>query len=85
MAQLRHLIDNEKDIWHLKDELELLRQNPIHMHKQKFIDYMEAKAKELYARYVEEGDPHELAVKKAQMSLNEDAKAWKREARRRHR
>ncbi len=87
MTQLRNLLttnEQEQAMWELKDSLRLLHANPIYLHKGKFVEYLEVKADALYAENLADGMTHEVAIRVAQIALNETVVEWKAEAKRRN-
>lgn len=77
MTQLRHLIPraDEKALWARKDTLQVLNRDPLRLHKEAFIRYLDAKGKELYEEASSEEDR-----KAADTYLTELTAAWKVEA-----
>lgn len=80
MPQLRHIIPKhqEKALWALKDKLEVLSRDPVHLHKTAFVEYLRAKGEQLYAEAANEAD-----VQAADAYLTKLTLDWKAEAERR--
>lgn len=79
MPQLMHLVAEPQKIWEYKDDLEtfrLLEVDPLKLYKGKFLEYMKAKAKALYAEYSAEHD-HPVAIHLTNLKMQSIAEAWK--------
>lgn len=87
MTQLRHLLDPElvEAMWHKKDALEVIHEDPRLMYKGRFVEYLRVKADALYEENLQAGMAHELAIKTAQVELDTIVVDWKSEAKRRSR
>ena len=77
MTELRHLIPraDEKALWAKKDTLQVLTRDPMKLHKEAFIRYLDAKGTELYEEASSEQDRQA-----ADIYLTELTAAWKAEA-----
>lgn len=86
MAQLQHLIENPTEVWAAKDALkpglrfELLSEDPLAMHKSKFLDYLRAKAEAVY-RLEARNRTHEEAVALVAAETTKLVADWKTAAR----
>lgn len=79
MTQLRYKVsrDTESKLWSLKDDLQLLDKNPDSMYRSEFVRYMEVKAEQIYRDNLAKGMTPEMALKEAQVALNDDVAQWK--------
>lgn len=75
MPQLRHIISNPKELWSLKDKLEVVTANPLQLHKAAFLEYLRVKGEILYAEAESDED-----IAAADAYLTELSVAWKEEA-----
>lgn len=75
MSEIRHIISNPKELWALKDRLEILTANPLSLHKTAFLEYLRVKGEILYS---EASNDEEIAA--ADAYLTELSVQWKEEA-----
>lgn len=77
MTELRHLIPRaaEKALWAKKDSLQVLSRDPMRLHKEALIRYLDAKGTELYEEASNEQDRQA-----ADAYLTRLASEWKAEA-----
>jgi hypothetical protein len=74
-----HLVAEPQKVWEYKDDLEtfkLLDADPLKLYKGKFLEYMKAKAKTLYAEYTVTHD-HTVAIHLTNLKMQAIAEAWK--------
>lgn len=77
MAQLRNLIDNADEVWHLKDSLSLLEEDITKMYRGKFEEYMRAKSEAMMTGLVARGVDEKAALHAVSVELSKDIAKWK--------
>lgn len=77
MAQLRNLIDNPEEVWHLKDSLSLLGEDITQMYRGKFEEYLRAKGEAMRHQLASRGISDKAALHYIQVELTKDVEAWK--------
>lgn len=77
MPEIRHIISKAqaKELWSLKDRLEVLSKNPLTLHKKAFLEYLRVKGEMLYAEAQTDAD-----IKAADIWLTHLSVQWKEEA-----
>ena len=77
MPELRYIIPKPiaKQLWQLKDRLEITTANPLNLHKTAFLEYLRVKGEMLYAEAQSDED-----IAAADAYLTELSVQWKQEA-----
>lgn len=84
MTAIRHLIANPEEVWAYKDQLrdeQLLKLVPETLYKGKFLEYMRAKAKALYAEHRKQHE-EPVALRLTELRMKEITENWKQAAKR---